>query len=182
MNNIEDLFEKTDKSFDMDGLEDVYDIDIDSIDEESNTKATGSINNLLKLYNNKEFIENHPEFKKRIDTEIESLRKLYKMSKVNETLHDHLAKSIANNPGNASLYMAVAKIQDKVLAIDKEIKTIMNEFNKLCTSYQTEINFQNATELEVGQPQEDKNGGISTRGSKAFIEQMNLLEDEDNLE
>ena len=136
-----EIFGGGDDGFDIDGMEDVYDIDVEKIGKDANIIATGVVNNLLKMYKNKDFTDSHPEWKKRVDAEIESLRKLYKMTNINETLMDHLATAIASQPNNASLYTAMTRIQDKMMDFDKEIREILNEFNTLITSYQTEIDF-----------------------------------------
>ena len=158
----------------IDDLEDIYDIDIDLITKNADELAVANIQNLLRLYNNKEFIDNHPDFKRRIDTEIDSLKKLYKMARVNEDVHDHLVKSITKNPGNASLYMALDRVQGKMLAIDKQIRDQIADFNKsVITSYQMELNFaaDNITN-EQHTSTELEDGSVMARGSKAFMEQM----------
>lgn len=149
----------------VDNMEDAYVINVDQIEVESKSDAVSSITNLLKLYNDEQFCEEHPEFKKRIDTEVNSLRKMYKMSKSNEELHDHLLVAISNHPDNASLYNVLTKLQGNILEIDKRIKEIMKEFTSMCKSYQTEMNFNKPDEVEEE--------GIMNKGSKAFIDMMN---------
>lgn len=155
-----------------DDMEDIYEIDIDVISDDANTLAAANVQNLLRLYNNKEFTDNHPDFKRRIDTEIESLRKLYKMSKINETVHDHLVGAIAKNPGNASLYMSLDKVQGKILSIDEKIRDQINNFNKIVSAFQLELNFSNQTETDNGATTKLEDGAVMARGNKAFIEQM----------
>jgi hypothetical protein len=151
---------------DLDGLEDVYTIEMDDINQEANVIAKNKISNLLVLYDNSDFVNAHPEFKKRIDTEIESLRRLLKMAKTNEIIHDNLAKAISHNPSNASLYMALTKLQANIMSIQTQINELMEGFNKLCKAYQTEINFEPENQSEEKQ---QKN---VFRGSKAFIAEM----------
>lgn len=160
------------KGLNIDGMEDVYTIDLDNIDIDAGIMATGKINNLLRLYNDKDFIENNPEFKKRVDNEIDTLRRLIKMAKTNEVIHDNLAKAISHNPNNASLYMALARLQSNIMSIQTQISQTMNEFTKLCKSYQTEMNFEtkHTSEESIGTTND---GGTVTRGRKAFIENMN---------
>lgn len=160
------------KPLDVDNLEDVYTIDTDKIESESSIIAASQVSNLLSLYNNKEFCDQHPAFKKRVDSEIESLRKCYKITRYNEELLDHLVTTIANNPSNASLYAAADRLESRIIQADKEIKLILNEFNKLCTNYQTEINFSNNANDDINTVHEEQDGGATSRGSKAFIESM----------
>lgn len=171
-----EIFDPT--NLDVDGLEDVYDIDIEKIGQDANTLAAGVINNLLKMYKNKEFTDTHPEWKKRVDAEIESLRKLFKMTNINETLMDHLATAIASQPNNASLYTAMTRLQDKMMDFDKEIREILNEFNALITSYQMEMDFTKDMEKE----EEEESGNMTCRGGKAFVELMSEENDKNNEE
>lgn len=156
------------KSLNIDGMEEVYTIDLENIDIDAGVMATGKINNLLRLYNDKDFVEQNPEFKKRIDNEIDTLRRLIKLAKTNEVIHDNLAKAISHNPNNASLYMALARLQGNIMSIQTQINTTMNDFTKLCKSYQTEMNFDRPVD---DAPKSTENGTI-TRGRKAFIETM----------
>lgn len=158
---------------DVDDMEDMYEIDTENINGEANTLATSNIQNLLRLYNNKEFTDEHPDFKRRIDTEIESLRTLYKMKKINEVVHDHLVGSIAKHPGNASLYMALDRMQGKMLSIDKQIREQIAGFNKIITGYQMELNFAQDNDLGGdSSTAELDDGSVMSRGNKAFIEEM----------
>lgn len=187
-NNIDlrELFEVDDElgvpnGVGVDDMEDVYDIDIDLITKDADTLAASNVQNLLRLYNNKEFADTHPDFKRRIDTEIESLRKLYKMAKVNDYVHDHLVKSIAKSPDNASLYLALDRMQGKILAVDKQIRDQIASFNKIITAYQMELNF--AMDNEISNNNTTTNlddGSIMTRGSKSFVEQMKAFDNQDN--
>lgn len=178
-NQLHDLFED-DSSLGLPagvGVDDmtelIYDIDLEGIGNEANTLASSNVQNLLRLYNNKEFTDNHPDFKRRIDTEIDSLRKLYKMAKVNEIVHDHLVLAITKNPGNASLYRAMDAVQGKMLSVDTKIREQISNFNKIITGYQLELNF--SQENNIGgdsNTNELDDGSIMSRGNKAFIEQM----------
>ena len=158
---------------DVDDMEDMYEIDTEHIGGEANMLAASNVQNLLRLYNNKEFTDEHPDFKRRIDTEIESLRTLYKMKKINEVVHDHLVGSIAKHPGNASLYMALDRMQGKILSIDKQIREQIAGFNKIITGYQMELNFSRDNDLGGdSSTAELDDGSVISRGNKAFIEEM----------
>lgn len=155
-----------------DGMEDVYTIDTDLIAKESNIMATSLISSVLRLYNNKEFVDEHPDFKKRIDTEIESLKRMYKMIKTDEIVHDHLVQAISKNPGNASLYMSMTKLQEKISSLDGDIKRILDGLNKICANYQMELNFEQTRKASDDESSIDETG-VVTRGNKAFIDMMN---------
>lgn len=160
---------------DVDNLGVVFNLELDEINNEALNIADNKINNLLKLYNNKEFCENNPEFKRRVDNEIDSLRRLIKMANTNEVIHDNLAKAISQNPNNASLYMALARLQNNSMSLQSQISTTLNEFIKFCKSYQTEINFNqesNASETSSG-TREFEDGSMTSRGMRAFVQEMN---------
>lgn len=177
--HLQSLFEDADPLAMPDGVgvddmaELVYEIDIDNISNDANTLAASSVQNLLRLYNNKQFTDEHPDFKRRIDTEIESLRKLYKMARVDEVVHDHLIAAITKNPGNASLYKALDQIQGKMLSVDSKIREQIANFNKIITGYQMELNFAQDNDLggDTSTASLD-DGSVMSRGNKAFIEEM----------
>lgn len=184
-NSLEELFNdavgalgNNPEGIPVDGLENIYELDLDIIGQDANTMASSSIQNLLRCYNSKEFVEEHPDFKRRIDTEIEGLRKLYKMAKIDEEIHDHLCTAISKNPSNASLYMVQVRVQDKILTIDKEIRERIAGFNKIISGYQLELNFSETRipDTDVSTTTELDDGAVLSRGSKAFIEQMNQEE------
>ena len=170
---LDDLFGDAPQT---DNMEDIYTLDMDLISNESNIMASSLISSLLRLYNNKTFVDEHPDFKKRIDTEIESLKRMYKLIKTDEEVHDHLAQSIAKNPGNASLYMSLTKLQEKIIQLDDSIKKTLDGLNKLCQNFQMELNFE-ATRKEADPENTHDETGIVTRGNKVFIDMMNAEED-----
>lgn len=174
---LSDLFGGEDLPIDGQA-EDFYVLDMDEIGRDANIMATSMISSVLRLYNNKDFVEEHPDFKKRIDTEIESLKKLYKMAQTNEIVHDHLAQAISKNSSNASLYMALDKVQARIMTVDHSIREILDGLNKICNNYQMELNFEAVK--KGNDPDED---GMAVRGGKAFIDMMNMPdEDEDEIE
>lgn len=174
---MDDLFGGDDLP--IDGVEDVYTIDTDLINKESNIMATSLISSVLRLYNNKDFVDEHPDFKKRIDTEIESLKRMYKMIKTDEIVHDHLVQAISKNPGNASLYMSMTKLQEKISSLDGDIKRILDGLNKICSNYQMELNFEQTRKSAEDESSYDGTG-VVTRGNKAFIDLMNADLEDDN--
>lgn len=172
---MDELFGGNESDLPIDG-EDVYTIDMDLITKESNIMATSLISSVLRLYNNKEFVDEHPDFKKRIDTEIESLKRMYKMIKTDEEVHDHLVKAVSKSPGNASLYMSMIKLQEKITSLDGDIKRILDGLNKICNNYQMELNFE-ATKKGLDEETSYDETGVVTRGNKAFIDMMNAEKD-----
>lgn len=165
-----DLFKDNDV---FDGLE-VVNIDIEDIGNKAGEKAKLLIEDLAKFYYDEEFLKSNPNFRKRIDNDMESLRMLLKMRSADEVTHDVLIKAIAANSGNASLYRSLTQVQTTILQITTKIETIVNNLTTMIKGYQLELNFKNEQE-NINDPEEINTSGPD-RGSKAFIEKMQQLE------
>lgn len=162
MINIDDIIDNT-----SDIEESLINIDVDAIDSESIWDAKNMINNLSMFYYNEEFMQQHPQLKKRIDDELESMRILIKMRKADEKVHDALVKAISANNSNASLYKALTQIQGTILSVTTKMGEIVDRLNAMMKTYQLELPFDSDQES-----QEDENTKHTHRGSKAFIKQM----------
>lgn len=182
--NLNDLESVLNNSYDpteegiFDTLE-VVNIDIDTIGNEADEKAKKLIEDLTKFYYDEEFLKANPNFRKRVDNDMESLRMLLKMRAADEVTHDVLIKAIASNSGNASLYGSLTRIQDAMLKITTKIENIVNNLTNIIKGYQLEINWKAEHELvdeENEVPSSIEEVSNATRGSKAFIQQMNSLE------
>lgn len=168
----------------LDGLE-VVNIDIEGIGVDAENKAKILIEDLAKFYYDEEFLKSNPNFRRRVDNDMESLRMLLKMRAADEVTHDVLIKAIAANSGNASLYSSLTRIQDAMLKITTKIESIVNNLTSMIKGYQLEINWRSeqVDEEYIDEPeQEPETITTQTRGSKAFIQQMNMLENIKNIE
>jgi hypothetical protein len=152
---------------------DIIDIDIDGIGEESAKIAADMVENLSSFYYNEEFMAKHPQFKKRVENDIESLRVLIKMRKTDEEAHDILIKAIAGNSSNASLYRSLSEMQKTIISITTKISDIVAGLNTLMKGYQLELNFdeENQDDSKNNNFQENTQSNTS-RGTKEFIESM----------
>ena len=178
MSNIQELFEEVDTlSPDVDGLQ-LIDIDMDGIDEESKRDAVALIDNLSKFYYDDNFMRQHPTFKRRVDTDLESLRILFKMRKTDEVAHDLLIKAISGNSSNASLYKSLSDIQKTIISVTTKIGNIVEGLNTLMKGYQLELNFD-TEDSPTPQSDDVENVGNTHRGSKEFIERMNAKLDQE---
>lgn len=157
-------------NLDVDGLQ-LVDINIDGINEEAKADAVTLIDNLSKFYYDEDFMRRQPNFKKRVDSDLESLRILFKMRKADEEAHDLLIKAIAGNSGNASLYKSLADMQRTIISITSKINDIVDGLNNMMKGYQLEIEFNNTQDQEVETEQISDNKTF--RGSKEFISMMN---------
>lgn len=162
----------------IDGME-VVNIPIEDIGIEAEGKAKTLIEDLTKFYYDEEFLKQNPNFRKRVDNDMESLRMLIKMRAADEVTHDVLIKAIAGNSGNASLYRALTTVQSTILSITTKIEGIVNNLTSMIKNYQLEINFKQELNAEETSSEEVDDKTTTHRGSKAFIEQMQRLESKD---
>lgn len=161
---------------------DIVNIDIDAIGDEAEGKAKTLIEDLAKFYYDEDFLKANPNFKKRVDNDMEALRILLKMRAADEETHDVLIKAIAANSSNASLYRALTNVQTTILQITTKIENIVNNLTTMIKGYQLELNFKMEQEqaMHESEPEEVTVDNVSSqhRGSKSFIEQMNKIESE----
>ena len=166
----------------IDGI-DIVNIDIYAIGDEAEGKAKRLIEDLAKFYYDEDFLKANPNFRKRVDNDMESLRMLLKMRAADEVTHDVLINAIAANSSNASLYRALTNVQTTILQITTKIETIVNNLTTMIKGYQLELNFKMEQEQMMNSNDDDSEmtiEDVSTqhRGSKSFIEQMNRIESE----
>lgn len=164
----------------IDGLE-VVNIPIEDIGTEAEGKAKSLIEDLAKFYYDDEFLKANPNFRKRVDNDIESLRMLLKMRAADEVTHDILIKAIAANSSNASLYRSLTTVQTTILQITTKIENIVNNLTTMIKGYQLELNFKYENEIANNEsdnvPETIEDSPTTHRGSKAFIEQMQRIEE-----
>lgn len=171
---MNDLFEDINMEGIIDTV-DVIDIDIDGIGMDSERIAKEMVENLSSFYYNEEFMARNPQFKKRVENDIESLRVLIKMRKTDEEAHDILIKAIAGNSSNASLYRSLSEMQKTIISITTKINEIVVGLNNMMKGYQLELNFEEENKSEESQPDMSNK---TTRGTKEFIEQMKSMEEQ----
>lgn len=179
INEIDDIFHADNEV--LDGME-VVNIPIEDIGAEAEGKAKTLIEDLTRFYYDEEFLKQNPNFRKRVDNDMESLRMLLKMRAADEVTHDVLIKAIAGNSGNASLYRALTTVQSTILSITTKIENIVNNLTAMIKNYQLELNFkQEIVDADNDNNDQEEATTINTthRGSKAFIEQMQKIESAD---
>ena len=171
--NLFDSFnDVSDLQIDQDNLG--YDIDLDDIGDGSKRAAADMIENLSRLYCNSEFIAAHPTFKRRVDSELETLQLLIKMRRADEIVQDNLIKAISANSKNASLYKALADIQKTILSISVKMDSTIATLNTFIKGYQLELEFK---EPQDDAPESDSEISLEdqvqvTMGSRNYIQKM----------
>lgn len=174
MDNIKEIFADTGvdpSSLPLDNIP-LIEIDLDGIDKESQDSARDLVDNLSRFYYDEEFLANNPTFKKRVDTDLESLRVLIKMRKTDEVAHDVLIKAIQGNSSNASLYRAMTEIQKTILSITTKMNEVITSLNNMMKGYQLELNFEKEEEETKEAMNNPLEGSSINRGAKDFIRQM----------
>jgi hypothetical protein len=172
----DDLFDNSLGDDVIDGIE-VAHIDLDTIGNNAVERAKSMVENLTSFYYDEEFIKKNPEFKNRVDNQVEHLRILLKMRDTDEELHDMLIKSIMAKPTNASLFVAQQKMQSTMTQILSQINSTVEKLTTLIKSYQSELNFkkeqeQLRNETNPDEPVSTDEVNNTHRGSKAFIQDM----------
>lgn len=182
-NSLDDgLFDNSQLGEDVvDGIE-IVNIDLDTIEEKSVTKAEDMVENLANFYYDEEFLKENPNFKKKMENYKEDLRILLKMRAADEELQDILIKSISNNPSNASLFMANTKIQTQISNLITKINDIVDKLTAMMKNYQLELNFKYEQEaarksVDDDEPQSIETMSTTTRGAKEFIQKMEAVEE-----
>jgi hypothetical protein len=167
----------------IDGI-DIVNIDIDGISTTADTKAKELFEDLTKFYYDEEFLKANPNFRRRVDNDVESLRMLLKMRAADEVTHDVIIKAIAANSSNASLYRSLTQIQTTILQITTKIENIVNNLTTMIKGYQLELNFKleqeqaNMISENEAEPTTIEDSPTTHRGSKSFIEQMARIEEQ----
>lgn len=151
-------------------------IDTAAIEQQAKTDSIFLVRDLSKIYGNQKFMDEHPDYKKRLDIELESLRVLLKMRKSGEVAHDIIIQAIAQKPDNASLYKSMTAIQSSLLSIQKQMDETIKNLNNLLKNYQFELRFDDA-EKELEKKSDDNETSVTFRGSKDFINSMNASTD-----
>lgn len=153
----------------IDDIESVYDIDIDGLDNDSKESAGEVIEVVTALFNNEQLMKAHPQLRRRIDLELETIRGLIKMRKADEIAHDAILKSISENKNNASMYRSLADIQKTSLSVTAKLHETLDRLQTLIKGFQLEFEFDTPEEEEEVVEENIKD---VHRGSKSFIQQM----------
>ena len=163
--------------FPDEGMDEIVYIDVDNISSEAKCDAYNMVENLMLVYGNQKFMDEHPDYKKRIDIELENLRTLIKMKRSDEIVHDVLIKAIGKNATNASLYTALNKMQSSILSIQKQMDDTIKNLNNLLKNYQFELPLK--MEEEEQEKTDEQPKGVVSRGNKEFIMEQLRLKDEE---
>lgn len=160
-----------DDEFPIDQLpeEDLFEIDMVAINKDSESEAHEIIKIVTDLYQNEEFKAKYPQAQRRIEMELETLRGLIKMRKVDEEAMEALLQAISTNKSNGSLYRSMAEIQKTSIALSNKIHDTVDRLDAICKDFKLDPPGQDDTEEDED---DDSPINIACRGTKAFIEKM----------
>ena len=116
----------------------------------------------------------NPRLKIRLNAELDTLRRNYKMCRVDEIMFDRLANAVGQHADNAALWIAYARHQSTIMSLQTKIDASVDRITKLIDTYknyQTEIDFRERTDDAEGLSE----SGMTNRGSKAFMEQIQSM-------
>lgn len=174
--NLPGLFEDDFKS-NIDA-EEIINIDLDHINQEALDSASTSLKDIVAMYSDESFMKAHPAFKSQLDSEINTMRRLYKMLQTDEETHDILIRNIGSNAGNASLYRSLSDLQKTMLSISSQIDDKKESIARMLKNYQLEVNASQMEE-DVNDAVENSQDKTTFRGSKDFIRSMQEEDDVD---
>lgn len=155
--------------------EDLFEIDIAAIDSDSEQEAQEIIEIVTDLYQNEDFKKKYPQAQRRIKMELETLRGLIKMRKVDEEAMNALLEAICVNKSNGSLYRSMAEIQKTSIALSNKIHDTVDRLNEVCKGFRLDPPDPDDNPLEDTSDDDDEDVMKPCRGSKAFIEQMSKI-------
>lgn len=153
------------------GLEPLIVIDIAEVNEHATDMATQITERLSNYYFDERYIREHPYIPTKIMTEMENIRRLYKMLIVNENAQDALIKAISINAGKGALYLSLTSLQKSILLIQKQLNDLVIGLEQIFAKMQADTE-STWTEKEK---EAAEDGTLTVRGSREFIRQMNEL-------
>ena len=151
-------------------------INTEQITAEAKCDAFNMMEDLMKVYGDEKFMKEHPDYKKRLDIEMNNLTDLIRMKRADNEVHDILVRAIGKDPTNASLYSSLNKMQSSILSIQKQQNEIIEKLNNLLKNYQFEIPVKEETVTFDQNTAESNHTGIICRGRKEFIKNLNEVE------
>jgi len=143
-------------------------IDIDAINKEAADTASFITERLANYYFDQQYIDNHPYVAPKISSEMDNIRRLRKMLKVNELAQDSLLQSISVNASKGALYSALTSLQQATLNIQRQLDDLVNELEDIFRKMQDECK----TTFSEKDKDVAEDGSMYVRGSRDFIKEL----------
>lgn len=152
--------------------ENFIDIDTDKINGDAVDEATQITERLSDYYFDQKYIDEHPYIPSKIKCEMNNIRRLLKMLKINEIAQDALIKNLAMNAGKGNIYSSLTALQNATLSIQSQLSSRVNDLEEIFRKMQAECE-KTWSDKEKDQAAD---GTITVRGAHDFIKMLSGAE------
>ena len=171
-NDIDSMLNESDPVLTDDPEEELempkLDLDLEKVESESTTQARFIVERLSGYYFDEIYIKNHPYIPCKIETEMQSIRRLLKMLTINEKAQDSIIMAIALSMSKSTLYQSLTSLQNSTLSIQKQLDDVVTKLEDIFRMMQEECQ----KSFEEKDKEDDGNGKMVIKGSREFIEEM----------
>lgn len=175
LDGLDDLFSNKNKFNINDDLidpeylqENFIEIDTDKINDDAVDEATQITERLSDYYFDQKYIDEHPYIPSKIKCEMNNIRRLLKMLKINEIAQDALIKNIVANGGRGNIYSSLTALQNATLNIQSQLSARVTDLEEIFKKMQAECE---KTWSDKEKEQVD-DGTIVVRGAHDFIKML----------
>lgn len=144
------------------------DLDLQLVEEDTLNNAKNIVEKLSGYYFDEIYIKNHPYIPCKIETEMQSIRRLLKMLTINEKAQDSIIMAIALSMSKSTLYQSLTSLQNSTLSIQKQLDDVVTKLEDIFRMMQEECQ----KSFEEKDKEDDGNGKMVIKGSREFIEEM----------
>lgn len=144
------------------------DLDLEEVEIESSSQAKFIVERLSGYYFDAKYIEKHPYIVCKIQTEMQSIRRLLKMLTINEKAQDSIIMAIALSMSKSTLYQSLTSLQNSTLSIQKQLDDVVTKLEDIFRMMQEECQ----KTFEEKDKEDDGTGKMVIKGSREFIEEM----------
>lgn len=143
-------------------------LDLDEVNSESERQAYNITQRLANYFFDERYIKEHPYIPTKISQEVDTLRRLIKMLRINEKAQDTVIQAISLDATKGALYSALTSLQNSMLSMQTQLNNIVKELETIFKEMQ---DYTEKTFAEKDKEQTD-NGDIIVRGSRDFIKDI----------
>ena len=144
------------------------DLDLEKVESESATQAQFIVERLSGYYFDAKYVDEHPYIVCKIQTEMQSIRRLLKTLTINEKAQDSIIMAIALSMSKSTLYQSLTSLQNSTLSIQKQLDDVVTKLEDIFRMMQEECQ----KSFEEKDKEDDGNGKMVIKGSREFIEEM----------
>ena len=126
------------------------------------------VERLSGYYFDAKYVDEHPYIVCKIQTEMQSIRRLLKMLTINEKAQDSIIMAIALSMSKSTLYQSLTSLQNSTLSIQKQLDDVVTKLEDIFRMMQEECQ----KSFEEKDKEDDGNGKMVIKGSREFIEEM----------